>query len=141
MLSMDTNYKVAFRARHGTFIGYLVHHVIFLSVWAGQRGRILVTKPFFAKMVEAEIRHNAINPCVKRALEAKPWQFQISAQESFLIDILTVLGRTRKMNRDPENRSVILIDELFESRSIALLCGSNQFGVIHPYKIGVGSLE
>src|SRR5215469_3344592 len=45
------------------------------------------------------------------------------------------------MNRDAENRSVVLIDELFESRSIALLCGSNQLRVIHARKIGFGGRE
>src|SRR5215469_15483554 len=141
MLPVDLNRKAAFRTRHSTFIGYLVQQVVFLSVGAGQGSRILATKPLFAKMVEAEVSHNAVNPRVKRALETEAWQFQKSAQESFLIDILTVLGRTGKMNRDAENRSVVLIDELFESRSIALLCGANELGVVHPYKIGFGGRE
>src|SRR5215472_11397950 len=141
MLPVDLNRKAAFRTRHSTFIGYLVQQVVFLSVGAGQGSRILATKPLFAKMVEAEVSHNAVNPRVKRALETEAWQFQKSAQESFLIDILTVLGRTGKMNRDAENRSVVLIDELFESRSIALVCGSNQLRVIHARKIGFGGRE
>src|SRR5215467_7720893 len=103
MLPMDMSRKVAFRARHGALIGYLVHRVIFLSVRPGQCSRTLGAKSFFAKMVDAQIRHNAVNPCVKRALETEPRQLQIGAKERFLIDILTVFGRTAKMNRDPEN--------------------------------------
>src|SRR5581483_3836079 len=100
-----------------------------------------MTKPFPAKMVEAEIRHNAVNPCVKRALETESWQLQISAQEGFLIYILAIFGRTRKMDRNTKHRSVILMDKRFESRRIAVLRSSNQLGVVHSCKIGFGAWE
>ena len=81
-------------------------------------------------MVQAEIRGNAIDPRIKRALETKPSQMYIGAQESFLINILAIVLRSREMNSEAKDRAVIFLDKLFEGRDIALLRCSNQPRVI-----------
>jgi hypothetical protein len=55
----------------------------------------------------------------------------IGTQESFLINILTILLRAGEMNGEAEDRPVILLDELLESCGIALLRCPNQMCVIH----------
>jgi hypothetical protein len=82
-------------------------------------------------MIKAEIGGNSINPRVKRALETKPRQMYIRAQESFLINILTILLGTGEMNGEAEDRPVILLDELLESCGIALLRCPNQLRVVY----------
>src|SRR5947209_3554149 len=91
-------------------------------------------KALSAKMIEAEIGDNAVDPRIKRALESKPRQFDISAQESFLVNILTILRRTGEANRHAENRSVILMNKLLEGCGIALLRSPNQLRVVNTSK-------
>ena len=82
-------------------------------------------------MIEAQIGGNAINPGVKGALEPKPCQMYIGAQESFLINILTIFLGAGEMNGKAEDRPVILLNELLESCGIALLRCPNQLVVVH----------
>jgi len=85
--------KIALGARGRAAIGYEVEDLPLLSVWGICSAQFAASRPLTAKMIEAEIRGDTIDPSIKRALETKPSQMYIGAQESFLINVLGILLR------------------------------------------------
>jgi hypothetical protein len=85
--------EIAFGARARGLIGYSAEDFPLLSVWGVYGSQLAASGALTPKIIETEIRGNPIDPCIKRALETKSRQFYVGAQESFLIDVLTVLLR------------------------------------------------
>src|SRR5262249_52033905 len=73
-------------------------------------------------------------PRIERALETKHRQFDVGAEERFLINILTILGGAGEMNCDAQDCSIVLAHKLFESRSITLLGSTNQGCIVRTWK-------
>src|SRR6266567_8667651 len=55
----------------------------------------------------------------------------VGAQESFLINVLTIVFRAGEMNGEAKDSAVVFLDQLFEGCDIALLRCPNQPRVIH----------
>src|SRR5438046_1154415 len=123
--------QTAFRVRASALIGDAVQNIERLAVRGVGDGQLMASGAFPTKMVEAEIRGNAIDPCIKRALETKPRQMYVGAQESFLINVLAIVFRAGEMNGEAKDRAVIFLDKLLEGCDIALLRCSTQLRVIH----------
>ena len=128
--------EVALEARANALIGYAVQEYLLLAIWGICCGQFAASGAFPAKVIEAKIRGNAIDPRIKRALETKAWQIHVGAQKSFLIDVLTVLLRAGEVNGEAENGPVVLLDELLEGSRTALLRCPNQLCVVRA--IGAG---
>jgi hypothetical protein len=83
-------------------------------------------------MVETQIRHDAVDPGVERALKPEAADVDVSAQEGFLVDVLAVFLRASEMNRQPEYGPVVLANQFFKSGGIAELCSADELRVIYP---------
>ena len=86
-------YEIAFRARVWTLIGYKVEDFPLLSVWGICGGQFATSEALTPKVIEAEIRGDAIDPGIERTLKTKSRQMCIGAKESFLINVLAILLR------------------------------------------------
>jgi hypothetical protein len=82
-------------------------------------------------MVEAQIRHDAVDPGVERALKAEAADVDVSTQKSFLVDVLPVFLGAGEMNRQPEYGPVILANQFFKGGGIAELCSTDELRVVY----------
>jgi hypothetical protein len=82
-------------------------------------------------MVEAQIRHDAVDPGIERALEPEAADVDVSAQEGFLVDVLAVFLGAGEVNRQAEYGPVVLANQFFKSGGIAELCSADELRVIY----------
>ena len=85
--------EIAFGTRARALIRYEIEDFPLLSVCGICGGQFAASGALTPKIIEAEIRGDAIDPRIKRALETKPRHMYIGAQESFLINVLAILLR------------------------------------------------
>src|ERR1051326_3072006 len=102
--------QIAFGIRSGALIGYAVQGWPLFCLRRDLCAYFAASRALPAKMIEAEIGGNAIDPRIKRALKTEPRQIYVGSQERFLIHVLTVLLGPSEMNGEAENRPVILMD-------------------------------
>ena len=72
-------------------------------------------------MIEAEIGDDAVNPGIKRTLEAKTADVLVRLQERFLINVLGFRVRAGKMHSQPEHCLVVVSYQFLEGSAIAPL--------------------
>src|SRR6266704_2965583 len=106
MLSHHATCQIAFRTCGDTLIGYGVEQFLLLSVLGICHDQFVASGAPPAKMIEAKVRGNAVDPRIKRTLETKPSQMYIGAQESFLINVLAVIFRASEVNGEAKDRPV-----------------------------------
>ncbi len=72
-------------------------------------------------MIQAQIGHDAVDPCIKRTLEAEADQVAVGLEKGFLVDVLRVLFRGGQSQRQAQYRMVILAHQFLEGCTIAAL--------------------
>jgi hypothetical protein len=77
-------------------------------------------------MIKTQIGHDAINPSIERALEAKVPHALVRFQERFLINVLGFAFRPGKVHGETEHRLVVVVHQFLESGAIATLRFADQ---------------
>src|ERR1700733_11836218 len=101
-------------------VGDAIEHSFFFTIRKDRSRDVTLAGTVLAQMIQAEIGNNAIDPGVKGAFEAEAAQIHVGAQESFLVDVLTILGGAGQMGGQTQNRAVVLLYQLLESVRIPL---------------------
>src|SRR5712692_1941093 len=132
-------HQTALRAGAGAVVGHAVQHFFLLAVRRNGCDHIPATRIFLSQVIEAEIGHNAIDPGVKRTLEAKARQVYVCPEKRLLINVLTILLRAGEMNGQAQNGAIVLPHQFFEGGGIALLGLADEQGVIHASRAAFAS--
>jgi hypothetical protein len=77
-------------------------------------------------VVQAQIRHDAIQPGVKTAIEPEVLKVAEYPQERFLVHIVSIFGGSQKVHGKAEHTLVIGANELLKGGMIALLSRPDQ---------------
>src|SRR6202521_5063361 len=85
------------------------------------RRLVFGTRLAAAQLVEANVGHDAVEPSIKAALEAKPVEIAVHLQEGFLINVAGIFRALHQVEGQPQNVAVIAAHEFLESRSAATL--------------------
>src|ERR1700679_3164657 len=72
-------------------------------------------------MIEAKISYDAVNPRIKRALEAEASDVLISLEEGVLINILRVVLGAGQVQRQPQHRLIVVAHQFLEGAAVAAL--------------------
>src|SRR5260370_11122851 len=107
--------------RSRTPIRHLIQQVVLSTVTVFRHRSIFLAHRFLAQMVQAKIGHNAINPGIKRALEAKASDVLVSLEEGVLIDVLGVVLGAGEMERQPQNRLIVVTHQFLEGGAVPAL--------------------
>src|SRR5712692_7498871 len=134
-------HQTALRAGAGAVVGHAVQHFFLLAVRRNGCDHIPATRIFLSQVIEAEIGHNAIDPGVKRTLEAKARQVYVCPEKRLLINVLTILLRAGEMDGEAQHGAVVLPDQFFEGGGIALLGFADKQGVVHADWASLASLR
>src|SRR5262249_12273537 len=121
-----------FRTGVGPLVGGPIQNRLLpLLVLAGIRLgiSIAVVQLLAAQVIAAQVSDDAIDPGIKRALEAESSDIAVGAQKGFLINILGIFGRVGQVGGQPQDGAIVVADQFFEGGSIALLSTSHQHGV------------
>src|SRR4051812_49330552 len=117
-----------------TRIRRLIDQAVLVALGIGEHRRIFFADTLFAKVVEAKISDDAVDPGVERALKAKAAQVLVGLQKGVLVNVLCVGFGTGEAEREPQNTLVVVADEFFERGAIATLRLSDQSVVVHATK-------
>src|SRR5260370_2521205 len=107
--------------RSRTPIRHLIQQVVLSTVTVFRHRSIFLAHGFRAKMVQATIGNNAINPGINRALEAKASDVLVSLEEGVLIDVLGVVLSAGEMERQPQNRLIVVTHQFLEGGAVPAL--------------------
>ena len=66
---------------------------------------------------------------METAIEAEAAQIPIDAQKRFLVNVLGFFRRPEQVDRQTQNRLIVLADQLFKRPLVAALRGPNQSGL------------
>src|SRR5262249_40765740 len=92
---------------------------------------VLFARLAAAQMVETKVGDDAVDPGVERALEAEVPEMAIRLQERFLVDVLRVGLRTGEVQRQAQDRVVVLADECLERGAVTALRRADQIAVFY----------
>jgi hypothetical protein len=81
-------------------------------------------------MIQANIRHDAVQPRIKAALESEAVKIFVCLQESFLINIAGVFRTARKIQRQTQNISIVPVHQFFKCGLVSLLGAFDQRTII-----------
>ena len=82
-------------------------------------------------MIQAEIGDDAVDPRVEGTLETEAAQIFVGLEEGLLINVLGVRFRSRQVQRQPQNRLIVMTHQHFEGRAVALLRLPDQARVVN----------
>src|SRR2546423_3312665 len=85
------------------------------------RSLIFRTRLAPPQMIEADVRHNAVEPGVEAAFKTEAVQIAVNLQESFLINVTRVFRTLHQVQSQAQYVTVILTHQFLESRAIASL--------------------
>src|SRR5256885_14566697 len=85
------------------------------------RSLIFRTRLAPPQMIEADVRHNAVEPGVEAAFKTEAVQIAVNLQESFLINVTRVFWTLHQVQSQAQYVTVVLTHQFLESRAIAAL--------------------
>ena len=101
-LPQFTASEAMLRAGAGSVIRHPVEHVLLLTFRRRRRTQISAPGMFLAQVIQTQIRNDAVNPGIERALESEAREIDVRTQKRFLVNVLPVFLRTRKVDGKPQ---------------------------------------
>jgi hypothetical protein len=114
-------HQIALRIRAGASVGYLVEHVILLALSVYGDRSIFFAHLALAKMIEAEIGHNAVNPGVKGTFKTEVPDVPVGFQERFLVNILGFVVGSSEVHCQPQHSLIVVPHQFFKGGAISAL--------------------
>src|SRR5882762_9853645 len=82
-------------------------------------------------MIEAEVGDDPVDPRVEGTFKTEAAQILVSLEEGLLIDVLGVRLRSRQMQRQPQNRLIVMTHQDLEGSAVSLLRLADQTRVVN----------
>src|SRR5438477_9066791 len=101
-------HKITLRIGGSPPIRHTLQHIVLLAFRICRDRRIFFSHLLLPQVIEAEIGDDAVNPGIKRTLEAKTADVLVRLQERFLINVLGFRVRAGKMHSQPEHCLVVV---------------------------------
>src|SRR5262249_12695873 len=98
-----------------------IPRAFFHSIWMNLRRLIFRPRLASAKMVEANVRYDAIEPGIEAAFETEAVQIAVDLEEGFLINVARVFGALHQVQRQPQHIPVVAANQLLKSGTVACL--------------------
>jgi hypothetical protein len=93
-------------------------------------GLVFRTAAPAAKVIEANVRYDAIHPRIETALEAEAVQILIDLNKRFLVDVSGIFGPVQDIHGDSQDVPVIPVDQFLERFAVTALRAFDQNAVI-----------
>src|ERR1700686_730472 len=119
------------RIRSRPPIGHLIEQVVLTAVGVFDDRRVLFAHVPLAQVIEAQVRHDPINPGVEGTLEPETSNVLVSLQEGVLVDVLGILLGSGEMEGEPQYRLVVMTDKFLEGGAVSALGLSDQHRVVY----------
>src|ERR1700686_736993 len=119
------------RIRSRPPVGHLIQQVILTAVGVFDDRRVLFAHVPLAQVIEAQVRHDPINPGVEGTLEPETSNVLVSLQEGVLVDVLGILLSSGEMEGEPQYRLVVMTDKFLEGGAVSSPGLSEQHRVVY----------
>src|SRR5258707_107176 len=82
-------------------------------------------------MIEAEVGDDPVDPGVEGTFKTEAAQILVGLEEGFLINGLGIGLRSRQMQRQPQNRLIVMTHQYLEGSAVSLLRLADQTRVVN----------
>src|SRR5512146_1712264 len=124
------SHQVALGACAGAIVGDLVDDAVLFAVGIGDDWSVFFPNLALAKVIEAKVGHDPVDPRIERTLKAEATEIAICLQERVLVDIACILLGPGKVESQAEDSVVVLPDQFLEGGAVAALGSTDQLGVV-----------
>jgi hypothetical protein len=109
---------------------FKIVHTVERTLGGIHHGRLFLADLPLAQIIQANVRHDAVEPGMEAAIEPERIDAAKHAQERFLKDVTCVFLGPQQVDSEPKHTLVVSADKLLESVLIAALNGPDQAGFI-----------
>ena len=81
-------------------------------------------------MIETQVRHDPVNPCVEGTLEPEAADVLVSLEEGILIHVLGVVFSSGEMQGETQHRLIVVAYEFLEGGAVPALRLADQHRVV-----------
>src|ERR1700692_16249 len=114
----------------GASVRELLQAAIFFARGVDCDRRVFLAHVAFSQMIETEVGYDAVDPGVEGTFKAETSKILIGLEESLLIHVLRVRLRSGEVQRQPQNRLIVMTHEYFEGGAVSLLRLADQSRIV-----------
>ena len=123
-------HQIALWIRARAPVCHLIEQVVLAAVGVFCDRRVFFAHGPFAQVIETQVRHDPVNPCVEGTLEPEAADVLISLEEGVLIHVLSVVFSSGEMQGQPQHRLVVMAHQFLEGGAVPALRLADQHRVI-----------